>query len=521
MGKHLKLPKLKIQRVRALLGIFWLMGLFLQNACTVGPNYAPPCMEVPEQFKEAPKGWKFACPCDAIDRGPWWEMFHDPLLTKMMCRVGTYNENIAVAFAQYQQARVLIDQNSAAFYPLVFGDASITEQKVSSSGGIGSTSPTGAVIGTSGKGSGFVDKFTTYSISGTATWVPDLWGSVKRMVEASIAGAQASAAQMAAVTLSMQGTLAQTYFQLRAADLNQKILDDTVIDYRKTLQITINRYNAGTAQRLDILQAQSQLDTAINASQDNKIARAQFEHAIAVLMGMLPECLSIKPIIQNLTPPCIPGVIASTLLERRPDIAQAERLVAEANANIGVAIAAFFPSITITSTGGYQSTDLSKLFSAPASFWSIGGQLMQTIYDGGVLIAKKDIACAAYNQSIANYRQVVLSAFQNVEDNLVQLRILKSEVRVQADAVDKAAAALKIIINQYRVGTAQYSDVILAQNTLYAARQTLVNLKSRQMVAAVGLIMALGGGFHMCDVSAAGYEEYVVTCPCTEQTANP
>lgn len=496
----------------------------LLNACAMGPDYETPCIEIPAHFKEAPKGWKYATPEDDCDRGAWWEVFKDDTLNGIMARVNCCNQNIASYYAQYLQSRALVDQYNAAFYPTVIYNASVVRQKVSTEGGTGFNSSNttnlnpfnnpnfGTGTRTSGS-SNSKNPFTTYSTSVTATWVPDLWGSVSRQVEAGEAGAESSAAQVSAITLSMQGTAAQNYFLLRNLDADQQLLDMTVKDYEKMLEITKNRYSAGTAQRLDVLQAESQLDTAKAQALDNRIARAQYEHAIAVLMGLPPSEFCLAPAISRLSPPNIPLSIPSCLLERRPDIAQAERLVAEANANIGVATAAFFPTITLTGTPGYQSNHLSRLFTEPASFWSIGAQLAQTLYDGGVLIAKRKIACATYDQMVASYRQTVLSAFQNVEDSLVQLRILKKEIVVHADAVDNADAALKITINQYKAGIAQYADVILAQNTLYTARKTLLDLKGRQMVSAVGLIMAMGGGWDRCTIVNAGCRDYEVPCP--------
>jgi len=472
----------------------FLFTTLLLSSCSVGPNYEKPCIDIPEKYKEAPPGWKMASPCDEQDRGAWWKVFNDAQLNALEERVNISNQNIKVAIAQYRQALALVDQARAAYFPTLMGSGSVTRQKTSSSRNISSTS-----VGVIPSGSQS-NPFTEYLVSLNAAWEPDLWGSVRRAVESSRANAQASAAQLALMRLSMQGSLAQTYFEWRAAYTTQKLLEDTVIAYKKFLQLTKNRYKAGVAARLDVIQAETQLQTAEAEVLDNQIPLAQYEHAIAVLVGEPPACFALSRVSLAMKPPIIPLQVPSMLLERRPDVASAERQVAAANARIGVAIAAYFPSLNLSATGGYDSTHLNKLFTKPAQFWSLGAQLAETLFDGGLRKANVKVAYAQYDQMVATYRQTVLAAFQDVEDNLVALHQLKAEVLVQNAAVKNAELALKILVNRYKSGIAAYMDVITAQNTLYTAQQTAINIVGREMVSAVGLIKSLGGGWGKCNL---------------------
>jgi NodT family efflux transporter outer membrane factor (OMF) lipoprotein len=496
--------------------------LFLLSSCAVGPDYVTPCVEIPEKYKEAAPGWKKAQPQDDCDRRNWWASFHDPVLSKLLKEVDISNQNIKIAEAQFRQACAIVGEAKSAFFPTITGSVSDTRQRISTSGisnssdssNVSSISGSGANLTTgtipiAGTGSGnnsssggssanFTrsNPFTSYNFSLNASWMPDLWGGLRRNLEAAEAGAEASEAQVASVRLSMQATLAQFYYQIRNIDADQKLLDDAVRDYTITLRLTQNRYKAGTNSQLDILQAETQLKTAEAQAIDNGINRALFEHAIAVLIGKPPSCFTLarRPLISE-EPPKIPAGFPSTLLERRPDIAQAERLAAQANAQIGVAIAAFFPNLTLTASDGFLSNHFKQWFTSPARFWTLGAQLAGTIFDGGFRIAATDAAIAAYDQNVANYRQVVLTAFQNVEDNLSTLRLLKSEKQKQIEVVKYADSTLKIVLNRYKSGTAQYSDVVVAQTTLYTAKKTLADLNGRQMVATVSLIAALGGGW--------------------------
>lgn len=504
-------------------------------ACSVGPNYQSPPVKVPEKYKEAPKNWKIAQPKDQYKRDKWWKVFKDPELNKLIESVNLSNQNIKSVFAQYVQARAIVDQAFAGFFPTLAANASVTRLKSASSGagsgslantglsntGLGSTSTTtgGSTIGTTTEnalnntgtnttstsstaiaGTGVRSSaapITVYSASLNALWEPDLWGGVRRTVESAEAGAESFAALLASTELSMQATTAQLYFQLKSLDANQKLFNDTVKSYKESLQLTKNRYNAGVAAELDVLQAETQLQTAEVQAQDNEILRAQTEHAIAVLIGQPPASLCLGRKVKTLYAPQIPLQFPSTLLERRPDIGQAERLAAQANAQIGVQTAAFFPTISLTGNNGYTSTSLARLFTHPAHFWSLGAQLTELIFDGGLRCANLKIARAGFDQAVANYRQIVLAAFQDVEDNIVAVRQLKAEIATQRKAVANAKKALDITLNQYKAGTTIYLQVIIEQTTLFTAQKTLNDLISRQMIATVGLIKALGGGWDL------------------------
>lgn len=474
-----------------------LILFFLISGCTVGPDYVPPKVIVPDQYKEAPEGWKFATPLDTCSRGEWWLVFNDPVLDELEEKLNTSNQTIAAAFAQYQEARALVAQAMSQFYPTISAQTSINRQKASSS--ISSTSPaaniTPSVTSTVISTPVARDPITLYDLQLNVNWAPDIWGLVRRTVEGSIAGAKASESLLASTRLLAQASLAQFYFQLRGLDGDQKILDDTVCNYEKLLKITLNQYAAGTASRANVLQSQSLLELAQAAAIDNGILRGQVEHAIAVLIGEPPAafCLPPDPIIACV--PEIPFAIPSILLERRPDIAQAERLVAQANAQIGVAYAAYFPVITISGVDGYNSTSISTLFSKAAHFWSYGFQIAETLFDGGLRRGILDQAEATYDQTVAQYRQTVLAAFQNVEDNLVSLRILDEEIEVLEQALKTSKETLSVVMNEYKAGTAAFADVLNAELTVYTAAKSVNDTGAKQMTSAVGLITALGGGW--------------------------
>jgi len=460
--------------------IFVLVVLSLCG-CQVGPDYHQPKIAMPVHYKEAPPGWKIANPRDAVDKGSWWLVFKDPDLNLLMQKVDVSNQNIIVAVAQYREAVASLAQSESFYLPTLTVDAAVNRQKTASD-----------LVGVITRSS----VFDQYTPNAAIAWAPDLFGAVGRAVEAARAGAQASAAQIAETRLSIQATLAQTYFQLRAADLNQKFLDDSVIAYRRSLQLTKNQYASGVASRLAIVQAESQLQTAETAALDNGIIRAQYEHAIAVLVGETPEQFILPSRQLELSIPSIPLEIPATLLERRPDIAAAERTLAQANANIGVAVAAYFPILDLTGNYGWQANIFRHLFHYPTLMWALGATLTETIFDGGLRRAQEESARAVYDQNVATYKQTVLAALQNVEDNLVALRVLDAEVTVQNAAVVSADRALQISMNQYTAGIVDYANVIQAQNIAYTAKQTAINIYSRRLVASVGLIQALGGGWN-------------------------
>jgi NodT family efflux transporter outer membrane factor (OMF) lipoprotein len=471
----------------------------LLAACAVGPDYKRPAAEIPASYKEAAPGWKVAQPADQQDRGDWWTIYEDPQLNALEERLNTANQTVAQFAAAYRQARALVGEARAAYFPTIGASAGATRSGNGTSSGGNSTTATSR----SGVGNSF-------NVQLDASWEPDLWGSVSRSVNAQKAGQQSAAADLANARLSAQATLAQTYFALRSLDSTQKLLDDTVAAYQRSLQLTQNQYAAGVAARSDVIQAQTQLQSAQAAAIDNGVQRAQDEHAIAVLVGEPASTFSIPPIPLTATPPAVPAQMPSALLERRPDIASAERKAAAANEQIGVAIAAFFPSLTLSASGGFENSVFSQLLTAPSRFWTLGPQLAATLFDAGLRQAQTDAARAAYDGNVATYRQTVLAAFQDVEDNLASQRILAQEIVVQQQAVDSALQALAIVTNEYKAGTVGYVNVLTAQTTAFTAQQKLEIIAGQRMVSSVGLVKALGGGW---DVSQMNRETGDVAAP--------
>ena len=491
-----------------------LMIMSLLSSCTVGPNYTRPATTVTAQFKEAkgraflkthPNEWKLAQPKDTIDRGEWWTIFHDPQLNALETQLNLYNQNIANALANYSQSCAIVDQARAAFLPTISGVFSAFRQKgagassfINTSGVTGSTTTGTATTGTV---SSHLPARTSFSGFLNANWEPDFWGVVRRTVEGDIAGAQSNQALLAVTRLSAEGSLAQYYFELRALDNDQDLLDKTVLDYQKTLQLTKNQYAAGVAARADIVQAQSQLEVAQAQAISNGILRGQYEHAIAVLIGRPPADFSMpfKPL--KTTPPNIPITVPSAWLERRPDIAQAERLMQQTNAQIGIAVAAYYPSLNLSGTLSIGSNSLKKMLTTPSIGWSYGLQVADIIFDGGLRSAVVRAAKEGYIAQVAAYRQTVLTAFQDVEDNLIALRILKEEGIVQNKAAASAKKSLQLVLNQYKSGTVPYSSVLTAQIAAYSAQKNADDVIGLQMSAAVGLVKALGGGWSTQDIS--------------------
>lgn len=475
---------------------------FQLTGCAVGPNYHRPAVAVPASYKEAPEGWKVAQPADQADRGPWWTIYQDAQLNTLEDQLSQNNQTIAQYAAAYRQARALVSEARAAYFPVIgaSGSGARSRTAITNSG-----APTSLAIGNS------------FSFGLQASWEPDLWGRISRTVSAQEASQQGAAANLANARLSAQATLAQTYFTLRSLDAQQKLLDDTVTAYQKSLQLTQNRYAQGVAGQADVVQAQTQLESAQAAAIDNGVARAQDEHAIAVLVGQPASTFSIPPSPLDATPPAVPLQVPSALLERRPDIAAAERAAASANEQIGVAISAFFPSLTLSASGGVQNSVFSSLFALPWRFWTLGPSLAETIFDAGLRYAQTQAARAAYDQQVAAYRQTVLAAFQDVEDNLASQRILAQEVAVQQQAVESAQHALTIILNEYKAGTTDYLNVLSAQTTAFAAQQKLDSLAGERMVSSAGLVKALGGGW---DVSQMARETGSVTAPAPDATSS-
>ncbi len=446
----------------------------LASACTVGPDYVRPAVAVPKAYKEAPPGWIPARPADRAQRGPWWQLFHDPDLDRLEAQAIRANPGIIAADAHYRQALAVVDQNVASLFPVVSLRA--YEQRL--------TNPAVGVP---------LPPRTYRSASISASWVPDLWGAIRRSIEEARANAASSADTLGAAMLSLQATLATDYFALRIADQQRRLLDESVRADQRALAIVRNRYRGGVAARTDVAQAQAQLAEASTQAIDIGIQRAQLEHAIAVLTGNAPALFAIAPRGTIPAPPRIPPEIPASLLQRRPDVASAERLAAAANAQIGVAQSAFFPTVTLSARGGYRAANSMPLFAIPGRFWALGPYLAQTIFDGGARNALKQQAIAGYDAAVATYRQTVLTALQNVEDALVALRVLQQESIMENAAVDDAEDTVRMTANQYRGGTTGYLNVISARTTMLADRAAALNIRGRRLAASVALIAALGG----------------------------
>jgi NodT family efflux transporter outer membrane factor (OMF) lipoprotein len=471
--------------------------LVLASACTVGPNYVRPSMISPDAYKEL-DGWKIARPLDGLPRGPWWEIFDDSQLNALEARVSISNQNLAVAEAQYRQARALVREARAAYFPTVTLGLGYTRLRQSTTTGGSSigTSATGATsIGTSGSSGSSGGAFSDFQVGPDFSWELDVWGRIRRTVESNRAAAQASAGDLEAARLSFQAELAQDYFQLRTLDAQKQLLDETVSAFEKFLRLTQDRFASGVASQVDMVQAQTQLKTTQAQAIDVGVQRAQLEHAIAILMGQAPSTFTLPAAPLAATPPAIPVGVPSELLERRPDIAAAERRVAAANAQIGVAVAAFYPTITLNASSGFESSSLAKWFTAASHFWSVGPGISQTVFDGGLRHAQTDAARAAYDATVGTYRQTVLAAFQGVEDNLAALRILEEENGVQDDAVKAAQKSVDLTTNQYKAGTVSYLSVITVQTIALTNEITAIQIRGRRMAAAVLLVQALGGGW--------------------------
>jgi len=458
----------------------------LLGACSVGPDYVRPNAATPVAYKE----WKVAEPKDAVRRGEWWKVYGDPVLNDLMAQVNVSNQTLKQAEASYREAHALVAAARAEYFPTVALDPSVTRSRRGQNGSA-FVSSTGAVVG--GTGTGSVSN--QYALPLDMSWEVDVWGKVRRTVESSVATAQASAAELEATRLSLLAELATDYFQLRVLDDQQRLLDDTVVAYQKSLDLTENQYKVGVAARSDVVQAETQLKSTQAQAIDNGVQRAELEHAIAVLIGKPPAAFSIASAKIKFTIPVIPPGMPSALLERRPDIAQAERQMAASNAQIGVAKSAYYPSLTLSGSAGYQSTTFSNLISAPNFFWSVGPALAETLFDAGARSAQVEEARAAYDASVANYREVVLAGFQEVEDNLAALRILEQEAQVQDEAVKAAEESVHIALNQYKSGTVSYLNVVTAQTAALSNERTALTVLSNRLTANVTMIKALGGSW--------------------------
>ncbi|MBD8804545.1 efflux transporter outer membrane subunit [Pseudomonas syringae] len=461
------------------------MGLcvLLLSACAVGPDYHKPDMATPASFKVA-AGWKQATPRDdAMARGAWWEVYDDKALNALVERLNASNQTVAQYEAQYRQAQVLIRSSRAAFFPTL--DLSVG--KTRSSQGTGSSTS-----GSSNLNSGIRE---THSAQLGVSWEADVWGKLRRGLEADTANAQASLADLAAMRLSLQSELVQNYLQLRVIDEQKRLLEATVDAYQRSLTLTQNQYRAGISGRDAVAQAQTQLKSTQADLIDLAWQRAQFENAIAVLMGMAPADFNLQATTSIPRLPQIPVGLPSQLLERRPDIAAAERSVMGANANIGVAKAAYYPDFTLSMSGGYNSSTFANWISLPNRFWSVGPQLAMTLFDGGRRSAEVERTEAVYDQTVAQYRQTVLNGFQEVENYLVQLKVYEEEADVRQEALVAARDSLRLTSNQYKAGLIGYLDVVNVQATALSNERTVLNVLQSRLIASVQLIAALGGGW--------------------------
>jgi len=473
----------------------------LQSACVVGPRYARPSVQAPPTYKELPQEgaqagseWKIAQPSDAAIRGKWWEAFHDPQLNGLEEKAGSSNQNIAAAAANFLAARALVRQARSQYFPTVSTNPSLVYSRPSPAELNGLT---GSTSGSS------IKSYTDYSLPFDASWEPDFWGKVRNTVRASVYAAQATAADLENVLLSEQAELAVDYYELRAQDSLKQLLDSTVAAYQETLDLTQSQYRAGLANDEAVAQAEAQLRATQAQDTNLGVLRAQYEHAIAVLIGQPASTFSLPAQSLEARPPATPVGVPSELLERRPDIAAAERGVAQANAQIGVAKAAYFPNILLSGSAGLGNSSISSWFTWPSRFWSVGPSLAETIFDAGLRRATVQQYRANYDQTVANYRQTVLTSFQQVEDNLASLRILSQTIDQQNAAVEAATRNLQEATARYRAGVDPYLNVIVAQTTLLNDQQTAVNFRMQEMVASVQLIKALGGGWDAAQIPSS------------------
>jgi NodT family efflux transporter outer membrane factor (OMF) lipoprotein len=483
-----------------------LVACLCMPGCDLAPKYSKPPVDSPPAYKELTpadysntEGWKVAQPSDAALKGKWWEIFNDPQLNALEEKVNISNQNIASAAAAFMAARAEVKEARAQLFPTVTTDPSITLQRQSANLSTFQTQGSGGTGGTGGTGTGTVATSrgtdTTYSLPFDATWQPDLFGRVRNTIKSAAYNAQSQAADLENTRLSVQAELAMDYFQMRGQDALKQVLDATVKAYQETLDLTKSLYETGIDSDESVAQAETQLESTQAQDAALGVQRAEFEHAIAMLTGQPASTFSIPYEPLDATPPAIPLGVPSQLLERRPDIAAAERLVAQANAQIGVEKAAYYPAVTLSAAAGFESTSFLTWFAWPSRFFSVGPAVAETIYDGGLRHATLLQFRAQYDEAVANYRQDVLTAFQQVEDNLASLRILSIEMQDQTRAVQSAQRTLAIATDRYKTGIDPYLNVLTAQTTLLTNQQAAVSLRIQQMTASGALIEALGGGW--------------------------
>ena len=465
---------------RALTGVV-LAGVLSIVGCAVGPKYNRPAVEVPPAYKEA-GDWKPAQPNDQNLGGPWWQIFQDQQLNALEDQINVSNQNLKAAEAQYTQTRAVLRYYRADYFPSITAGAAATRNRISNNRPPGHLSSNGAT-------------YNDYQIPVQLSYELDVWGRVRKTVESQREQAQASAADLATVNLSLHAQLALFYFQARSLDAQEQLLNSTVARYEQAFQLTDTRFKGGLASEVEVQQASTQLESTRAQAIDVGVQRAQYEHAIATLIGKPASSFHLSPLPLTSPPPSIPLELPSELLERRPDIAAAERRMAAANAQIGVAKAAYYPNISLGATGGFESGVITTLLSGPSILWSVGASAIAPIFDGGRRRANTDQAIAAYDQTVANYRETVLTGFQQVEDNLAALRILAMEADTQQRAVLASQKYLELALTRYRGGITSYLEVTTAQSAALTDEVIAVNLLGRRMTSAVLLVQALGGGW--------------------------
>ena len=459
--------------------------------CVVGPKYHPPSPQAPAAvYKESParfndnEGWTVAQPSDAKLRGKWWEIFNDPELNALEEQLDINNQNIKEFFENFMAARAIVREARSQYFPTLAAAPSVSHSRASANLGSNAGNAASPQL-----------QSTLYSLPLEASWEPDLWGKVRNTVRQAQDAAQVSAADLENERLTEQASLAEYFFEIRGQDMLQQIYNETVAADQKTLELTQSLYDLGIDDQISVVEAQTTLQSAEAGATNVGIARAQFEHAIAVLVGKAASSFSVPVKPMTAAPPPIPIGVPSELLERRPDIAAAERTMAEANATIGIAYAAYYPNLTLSAEGGFESSSLAHWLSWPSRFWSVGASLSETVFDAGLRRATVQQYTATYNADVASYRQTVLGAFQQVEDTLAEVRILSKEIQQEQQAVDSAQTFLKLEQARYDTGIDPYIDVLIAQTTVLANQQTLNNLQVQQMTSAVALVEALGGGW--------------------------
>jgi NodT family efflux transporter outer membrane factor (OMF) lipoprotein len=469
------------------------LGAALATACAVGPDYHRPQFDTAANFKEA-ADWKPSEPNDVLSRGPWWKIFNDDVLDGLEAQIDISNQTVKAAEAAFEQSRALVSQARAGFWPTIAANVGAQRQ------GAGAPGITTNGAGVAVSATSRTQNTVTAGVS--ANWDIDIWGRIRRNTESNVASAQASSAALAAARLSAQAELATDYFELRAQDQLQKLLDDTVEAETLSLHITESRYKFGVAARADVVTAQTQLLGSQAQQVNAKIQRAILEHAVAVLIGKQPAEFSLASSTMRSDVPTVPAGVPSTLLERRPDVAEAERKMAAANAQIGVAKAGYFPDLTLSGQDQYSNSMFSGLIRSSNRIWSVGPALAETLFDGGLVRAQVRGARAAYEGTVDNYRQTVLAGFQQVEDEIVTLRVLEKEGAIEDETVKAAREAEALTLNQYKAGTVPYSSVITAQTTRLAAEETALSVLSTRLQTSVALIEALGGGWDASQATA-------------------